>query len=339
MNDINNMILNNLSSHYIFFYIVPGNEKILEQWIQKFHPQLKKSYTQSGWATYKSTVPLNLTFFRNFRCPIALRTGLGFAIGTKEYVSPIVHKLQQLYPVLTTQTWTADEIIRPQMMQTPPQFILSMMSVSPREYCLGISEFLPHHLQSPHPSCAIPLESQWQNFVPPSRAFFKLQQINYFLQLDFRPKDWVLELGCAPGGISSFFLQQQLNVLGVDQGEMDVSVKKHSQFTSIKNSVQRLNPEMPQLQNKDIDWLISDMNISPDQMSKEVARICTFPQCHNLKGIIVHVKIVQPDKIIKLQKFAKIIHENIQTDFYKYNVDLCHIPAHKQEVALIFLRQ
>jgi len=137
----------------------------------------------------------------------------------------------------------------------------------------------------------------------------------------------VLELGSAPGGASLFLLEQDLQVLGVDPAEMDPGIIKKNNFKHLKRPFETLtNNDFK----NDVDWIISDINLPPTVVLKEVERLLTFL---NPRGLVLTLKLNQ-DRYLRLLNGLPEYFNKKGFD----RVELKYLPSHRQEIALVALR-
>jgi len=105
----------------------------------------------------------------------------------------------------------------------------------------------------------------------PSRAYLKIAEAVHRFSPEIRKGLPVLEVGCSPGGATTFMLSQGMTVTGVDPKSMDPQLSKKAGFqfiqreakALIKDDVKNLNPE----------WLVLDMNLAPLEALDEVAHV------------------------------------------------------------------
>lgn len=161
----------------------------------------------------------------------------------------------------------------------------------------------------------------------PSRAYSKIAEATRFFNLPFKEGNTVLELGSAPGGASYFLLEQGLKVIGVDPALMDITILNNVNFTHLKLPFERLTQkDIPH----NIDYLLSDINLPPTVVTKEIERLLHFI---NPKIIVITLKLNDERYLKNLfpikQNFKDLGFSNLH---FKY------LPSHRKEVALVGLR-
>ncbi|MFP5384607.1 MAG: SAM-dependent methyltransferase [Bacteriovoracia bacterium] len=189
------------------------------------------------------------------------------------------------------------------------------------EFWMGSYTLRQDHFQTPGEVSSIPDRSD-----VPSRAYFKLAEAYEAFDLPFEHQEKVLELGSAPGGASLFLLEQDMKVLGVDPADMDPLVAKKFDFKHIRKPFETLT-EKDFI--GDIDWIISDINLPPTVVLKEVFRLLTFL---SPRGLVLTLKI---NDLKHLEVVATVREKFRKLGFEK--VDLKYLPSHRKEIALIAL--
>ena len=118
-----------------------------------------------------------------------------------------------------------------------------------------------------------------------------------------------------------------MKVLGVDPADMDPLIKKNINFKHLRRPFETLSEkDLPQ----DVDWIISDINLPPTVVVKEVMRFLEFL---TPRGLVLTLKINQ-DKHLT---FLRDLRESFRKKGFK-QVEFKYLPSHRREVALIALR-
>lgn len=316
---------------YIFFHTVTGNEKLLLHWLKKAKPDWRLSFSAPGWVTVKTS---KLEDISNLECPLALRWGRGLKVLTKELSAEICLELLTQNKAASLHYWERAEIKGLNKMELqfsteisfnkklePGQLSLQIMKINHALYGIGLTNYLP-------PQSPLVGSSNIFNLPEgcPSRAYLKLAHLDEFYCFPWKVGDLVLEVGSAPGGISSYLIEKKLEVFAVDSAEMKLA---HPKLHTLKQSVQQLQPQdIP----NDVCWVVSDLNLSPNQTLNEVVRLSGHL---NLKGLIVTIKLPQLEMVWRLNEYV----EKIKKNFPGLEVSLRQVCSHKQETHLVAFKK
>lgn len=287
---------------------------MLKQEMSIGYPNFKLSYSRPGFLTFKAE---NATTFSPWMCRLS-----GVCLGKKT--------IEELKALPKAWFWKRVESFDP-----PPELVeLSekslfkigekvtlIMMVGPEEFWLGEYILKKTHFQTPGEVSSI------EKRVVPSRAYYKIAEAYEAFDLPMDSQEKVLELGSAPGGASLFLLDQDLIVFGVDPAEMDKDILKNYNFKHIKKAFETLNVNNFA---EDIDWIISDVNLPPSVVMKEVDRFLTFLEP---RGVVLTLKLHQ-DRYLRMLK--PIVESMKQKGFTQ--VELKYLPSYRQEICLIALR-
>ncbi len=135
--------------------------------------------------------------------------------------------------------------------------------------------------RDPEPA-ALPTEAQLERV--PSRSYFKLKEMCERSKLLIQKNEQVVEVGCAPGGMTQYALEQGARVVGIDRAEMDPRVFKNLNFTHIRSSIKDApDTELPET----FDWLVMDLHAEPWVAFRE----CAFLFKRAERGVFFTMKI------------------------------------------------
>ena len=156
----------------------------------------------------------------------------------------------------------------------------------------------------------------------PARAWHKIDEVCELFNWQICSGDNVIEIGSAPGGISYFVLEKGANLVCIDPAEMDAKLKK---IKHIKQSIFEVKKnQLP----KKCDWLISDLNLNGDLNISQCKRIADYyPQ---IKGGFITIKTPNLEDLKNFDHWSGI--------FKKFQVQLFHLPSHKSEIGLFFIK-
>jgi 23S rRNA (cytidine2498-2'-O)-methyltransferase len=299
---------------FYFCLTNPEAEQLLKKEVSWRYPALNVSYSRSGFLTFKASGPLT------FMPHMARLSGL--CLGMKD--------LDHLRSLPKAWLWKrAPELMAdPQLMALNEKSLFKIgetvnliMLVRENEYWLGQYILKRTHFQTPGE------ESSIEERQAPSRAYYKIAEAYEAFDLPMEVGENVLELGSAPGGASLFLLEQELKVFGVDPAVMDPAVLKHRQFKHIKRPFENLTQDNFQ---EEIDWIVSDVNLPPSVVMKEVERLLTFL---NPRGLVLTLKLNQE----RYLKMLRPITESLKNKGFS-KVELKYLPSHRQEICLVALQ-
>lgn len=317
--------------NFLFFYTILQNEKLLIAWVKHHYPQYNLSFSAPGWVTFKAPSPESLVKdLKSMSCPLALRWGFGLdVIKHSENLYVILERLCEQYQVTNLHFWNSSinlEIPQVQLNKplTSPTKCLHLYQIKENHFVTGLT--LQTDFQSPA------VGAKTINSIPelcPSRAYLKLAQLHSHYNFKWKLADIVLELGASPGGITTFLLEQGLEVHAVDSAPLKIT---HPKLKIIIDSVQRITPEDLASNTK---WIMSDLNLNPEQVIREIIRLGSH--LNSLEGLIITIKLPKIEMIKKLELYLKLLRDNFKT----MKFSLFQVPSHKQETHIVgtILRQ
>ncbi len=299
------------------FYFVLTNveaEPILKEEISLRYPQLRMSYSRPGFITFKAETE---GAFNPLFCRVSGLSHGKFRKEELKYGKAWVYSLSAKYPIPEDLQKLSDKTNFKKN-----ETVTLIMMTGPDEFWVGSYTLKSHHFQTPGEVSSI-----LENENAPSRAYYKIAEAFEAFDLPVENQETVLELGSAPGGSSLFLLEQDLKVLGVDPADMDPRILKNFDFKHLKKPFETLSDNDFK---RGVDWIISDINLPPTVVLKELFRILTFLEP---RGIIITLKI---NDLKHLEVVATIREQMRKLGFPK--VELKYLPSHKKEIALIALR-
>jgi 23S rRNA (cytidine2498-2'-O)-methyltransferase len=301
-------------SHFYFVLTNPEVESLLKSELAIGFPHYKLSYSRPGFLTFKSE---NASAFSPWMCRLS-----GLCLGKKTV--PELQELKKAWLWKRSDTFSPPESLinlSQKSLFKIGEIVTLIMMVGENEYWLGEYILKKTHFQTPGEVSSIEMKTT------PSRAYYKIAEAYeaFDLPMDFEEK--VLELGSAPGGATQFLLDQELKVFGVDPAEMDKTIISRRNFKHIRKPFENINADNFQ---EDIDWIVSDVNLPPSVVIKEVERFLTFLEP---RGLVITLKLNQ-DRYLRMLK--PIIESFKQKGFSL--VELKYLPSHRQEIALIAIK-
>lgn len=321
-----------IDSEYLFALTNPGSEKALKLEVETSGLGWRLSYQRRGFVTFKSDQPFSLESLEtNLGCARRLCVSLGKSTTREEALSRVgeadlIHHAR--FAERKMQGVAGD----------PPkvgQLVGTVVELAPAEFWTGIHCHAP--FLSPDPAgdsgIGMPADS-------PSRAWLKLEEATRFFDLKFTPRDIVVELGCAPGGVVLALLNRGVSVIGVDPAKM-AGVVMASAITA-RNTAPTDRPwffhsrKPAALTSKrdlgqGVTWFMSDMNQSPEVVLKECARFCKMAP--SIRGVLITLKLTDLTQVAeKPQWFAALKDMGFKT------TRLQQLSVHHKEFALLGIR-
>lgn len=331
------------SMNYIFFHTITHNEKLLIAWVNYHFPNLKFSFSGPGWVTFKIESPQNKSFSLDFECPLALRFGYGLDIikCPDHHPAPLLEKITELVKIHhcnkvhyfeRVELKNEDNSLREKLQSLPIQLntllkhndkCLQIFKIQDGLYATGLTTIY-HDNQSPFVGATLTAKVPPES---PSRAYLKIAQLDDLYRFDWKANDTVLELGASPGGISTYLLNQGLEVHAIDSAPLKI---QHPKLKTIIDSVQRLKSDELSPNTK---WIVSDLNLSPKQVIQEVLRLSQ--NLEELRGIFLTLKLTHVELVPRLGQYVDLL----QNHFKNFEFSLMQVPSHRQETHVIGLRR
>jgi len=321
-----------IDSEYLFALTNPGSERALKLEVETSGLGWRLSYQRRGFVTFKSDRPFSLQDLEiNLGCARRLCLSLGKSTTREEALSrvgeaDVIHHAR--FAERKIQGVEGD----------PPkvgQLVGTVVELAPDEFWTGIHCHAP--FLSPDPAGDSGIEMPADS---PSRAWLKLEEATCFFDLKFTPRDIVVELGCAPGGVVLALLNRGVSVIGVDPAKMaDVvmafaiterdatPIGRPWFFHSRKPAALTSKRDLGQ----GVTWFMSDMNQSPEVVLKECARFCKMAP--SIRGVLITLKLTDLTQIAeKPQWIAALKDMGFKT------IRLQQLSVHHKEFALLGLK-
>lgn len=300
-------------SQFYFALTNPEAEALLKEEIKIHFPELRPSYSRPGFMTFKAEKD---GVFIPWFARVSGKSRGRFKYSELNFSRAWVWKREKSLQIPADLQKLSDQTIF-----RPGETVHLIMMLGPDEYWVGEYQLLPTHFQTPGEESSIEERPDI-----PSRAYYKMAEAYEAFDLPFDHQEIVLELGSAPGGASLFLLEQDLKVLGVDTAAMDPAILKNFNFKHLKRPFETLDAgHFPD----GVDWIISDINLPPTVILKELRRLLSFLRP---RGILLTLKMNQMKHIHMLDQAVK---EMKQLGFEK--VQLKYLPSHRQEISLLAL--
>lgn len=155
------------------------------------------------------------------------------------------------------------------------------------------------------------------------RSALKLQEIIEHTNIDFSKYKTAVDLGCAPGGWSKVLIDNGLNVVGIDPGDVDEKLKNNPHFTHFKG----LSEKFLQQNRQFFDIITNDMKMD---YKLSIATINGFKRFLTKNGLVIMT--------IKLYKIRNNEINNIMNSI-KSNFDIIfarQLFYNRNEFSLVF---
>lgn len=299
-----------------YFYFVLTNtdaEPLLKEEISLRYPELRLSYSRPGFLTFKGEKPVD---FQPVFARLSGECQGKFTLKELKFSKCWAWKREDSLHIPEELSQISDRTI-----YKVGETVTLVMMIGPDEFWVGNYTLKKTHFQTPGEVSSIEIKEV------PSRAYYKLAEAFEAFDLPFDHQERVLELGSAPGGASLFLLEQDMIVLGVDPADMDKRVSSNIDFKHIRRPFETIVADDFK---EDVDWIISDINLPPTVVLKEVYRMLTFL---NPRGLVLTLKMNQSKHL----EVVASVREQFRKQGFK-TVELKYLPSHRQEIALIALR-
>jgi 23S rRNA (cytidine2498-2'-O)-methyltransferase len=324
--------MNRFESDHVFALCNPGSESALKLEVETMALGWRSGYQRRGFVTFKAGAPFS---FDALDVEIACARRLCLSFGKAASREEAEHRV-------ASSTIHHARYFERKMQGLPcgvipklGDIIGTVVELGPEEFWAGLHRHAP--FLSPDPAGDSKIEMP---AVSPSRAWLKLEEAVRFFDLEFTPKDIVVELGCAPGGVVLALLNRGVSVIGVDPAKMTDVV-----LTNAITDRQSPPADRPwfyhcrkpaALASKrdlghGVTWFMSDMNQAPDVVLRECARFCKMAP--SIRGVLITLKLTDITQVAdKPQWFAALRGMGFKT------IRLQQLSVHHKEFALLAMK-
>ena len=321
-----------IRSEYVFALCNPGSEKALKLEAETMALGWRSSYQRRGFVTFKADAAFSLDSMDvELACARRLCLSLG-KTSTREEAERLVarHKVHHARYFERKMQGVAggDE-------PGIGEIIGTVVELGPTEFWAGLHRHAPYLSPAPAGDSGIVMAAD-----SPSRAWLKLEEAVRFFDLKFTPKDIVVELGCAPGGVVLALLQRQVSVIGVDPAKMAEVVLTHAienrqDAPSDRPWFFHCRKPAALVSKRDlgqgVTWFMSDMNQSPEVVLKECARIRAMAP--SIRGVLITLKLTEILQVADKESWFTTLREmGFQT------IRLQQLSVHHKEFALLAMK-
>ena len=328
--------MNPLTSLFAFALTNAGSEKALKEEVSAPGCGWRPGYQRRGFVMLKAPSDTRPFGFDALAEPPALARRLCLSLGktaTRDEGAAIVAGAPVTHHLRLTKGRM--ECVEPHSAAPPAagDTVGTIIELEPGEFWTGLHRHAPLISPDPGGSSGILLPDG-----VPSRAWLKLEEAIRFFDLRLTPRDVVVELGCAPGGVVHALLQRGVSVIGVDPARLAPVVMTSAvpavPDTSSAPWVFHCRKPAALVSKRDLagraTWFMSDMNQSPDIAIKECGRFRKM--CPSIRSALITLKLTDLSQIAdKPRWFAAIRDMGFRT------VRLQQLSVHNRELALLAL--
>ncbi len=279
-----------MNKKFLYFIINPDSRELLKAELAMYSPSLKASYNRAGFITF---VQESSNEGREFRYSPVFARHFGESIhkGSKLECIDFYNKNPK-HPLVDTDEASV----------YPKAPFYELIQVTPEEYFLGLVTPKAFELEN------LPVLGNPKFTLPesaPSRAYLKIKEVDLLAGLNLKDSRAVIEFGASPGGAVYYLLENGLKVFGVDTGKMHENCLANPNFKWVNKSIQETLAS--DFKNTEIDWLISDMNMSPFAVFSELAKFFERTGLRPKKGIVLTLKLTKKEMVKELDHVEKKI--------------------------------
>jgi hypothetical protein len=125
----------------------------------------------------------------------------------------------------------------------------------------------------------------------PSRAWLKLEEAARLFPLPLADGDTVVEVGCAPGGMTRALLDRGAHVIGIDKNAMDARILAEPRFRHVQCSARHVEASLvPHLAPSPVRLLVVDVNVPPNSALSAVNAVAGAVR-RSLRGALFTLKL------------------------------------------------
>jgi len=341
-----------VTSKYIYCSCQNGAQHVLKEEILSVWPTFRLAFSRPGFVTFKvpNDFPVNSLPTLNLKSTFARTSGIGlgkisnidqnrmaqqlvselplehlptlkhihvwqrdpvlpgnrnFEPGRNELTDKIAYKIaQQLLSTNPTSTTAPAAIASANRIAKVDEAILDVVIVEPNEWWFGWHQATTTVSRWPGGIYSIRLPEH-----AVSRAYLKMAEALQWARLPIAEKDMVAEIGSAPGGSSQMLLENNLQVIGIDPAQMHTRVLEHPKFTHVRKKV----AEMRRSEFKNIKWIMSDANATPNYTLDSVEHIVNRDNV-NIRGMLLTLKLTKWELVKELPQYL----DRIRSWGYQY---------------------
>lgn len=330
--------MKNTTTLFAFALTNAGAEKALKEEVAASGAGWRPGYQRRGFVMFKAPTDAKPFSFRSLEEAPALTRRLCLSLGkaaSRDEAAALVNGVAVLHHLRLANGRM--ECVEPHAAAPPDagDMVGTIVELGPEEFWAGLHRHAALLSPDPGGSSGILLPEG-----APSRAWLKLEEAIRFFGLRFTPRDVVVELGCAPGGVVHALLQRGVSVIGVDPAKLAPVVMTAAvpavPETSSAPWVFHCRKPAALVSKRDLGgratWFMSDMNQSPEVAIKECGRFRKM--CPSIRSALITLKLTDLSQIAgKPRWFAALRDMGFRT------IRLQQLSVHHRELALLALEK
>lgn len=320
---------------FVFALCNSHNERALKGEIAASLPGWRSSYQRKGFVTFK--LERNCEW-QDLEVPVACARRLCLSLGRFKTVGEAGQALKEAGHL--QHVVYEGHGLRPRTPELARELkegdlIGTVVSLAENEHWAGLHRHAPGLSPDPGGDAGLTMPPD-----APSRAWLKLEEAARFFALEFKPGELAVELGSAPGGVVHALLQRGVSVIGVDPAGMAEVVTKRAVdelrtapadrawFHHCRKPAALLGKRDLAAPGGGPGWLLSDMNLAPEVVLEECARIVKMaPSIHSL---LITLKLGGIEEVKRKNAWVQAVRE---MGFGK--VRLQQLAVHHKELVLL----
>jgi len=332
-----------IESEFVFALTNVGSENALKTEVEGSRLGWRLSYQRKGFVTFKGATARHFFSLGSLDHPLGCARRLCLSLGKSETREEAENRIKQHAAYLNGpihQVHFANRRLEriPGPLEELPEdgdCIGTVVEIEASEYWAGLHLHAPFLSPDPGGDSGIVMPED-----SPSRAWLKLEEAVRFFGLELTPRDIVVELGCAPGGVVLALLRRRISVIGVDPAKMADAVMASAVLDRLlvppdKAWFYHCCRPAALAGKKDlgagVTWFMSDMNQSPAVVMKECARFCGMAP--TIRGVLVTLKLTDMAQVAEKKEWFRVLRA---LDFK--TIRLQQFSVHHREIALLALR-
>ncbi len=307
-------------SPFVFALCQPGAEPVVRAELQALG--LSPSFSASGFVTAKAPTPLTVsvlprpTFARRLCLSLADERD-GAALAAR--LGAVLHRADG-----TDAEGTHADRGRPAV---DGELVVTVVERG--------RVFVGVHRQGPGVGCDPAGDARLA--VPPtapSRAWLKLEEAARVWPLPLATGDAVVEVGCAPGGMTRALLDRGACVLGIDRNAMDPRIVAEPRFRHLRTSVRHVEASLvPSAAAGPVRLLVVDMNLPPHSALSALTPVARAVR-PTLRGALFTLKLGRWELADEVPAWRARIAKMLSTPGRPWTTQATQLPSNRQELTV-----